>query len=212
MQNSIYENSWINSDIQVISFSPESISFNVEKIGQKEVKIVPSLNIGFKENYGLASPIKIYPESTIVYGPKSYLKNIKEVYTENINYSKLDKKVSDKIKLKEIDGFFFRDNSIMVNIDIQQIVEKTFDNVFVEIKNVPAGEEVILFPNKISVGLRGGIDVLGKLTSNDIKPFVLYNDILKDTNEMITPRLVLAPDINVLFLKPTDVKFIIKKF
>jgi hypothetical protein len=211
--NSISENSWITSDIQLIGIKPDSISFLIEKISQKAVRIIPDINLNFKANYGLASAIKIYPETTMVYGPKSFLKNMNEIHTQKMYYYKLDQKISEKIPLTEIDGYFFHDNSVRIDIDVQQIVEKTVDNVFVEVRNVPKREEVVLIPNKISIGLKGGIDVLGKITASDLKPFVKYEDLVKEDGELtIVPQLNQNPDVKTIFLKPDELKFVIKKF
>jgi len=212
LQNSVSENNWASSDVQIMGFKPDTVSFFIEKMTQKTVRIVPDVNMDFVDKYGLASPVVVYPESTIVYGPRSYMKGLTEVYTNKVYYSKLDKRITEKIKLKEKDGFYFRDDYVSVVVDVQQIVEKNFDNVLVEVKNVPKGESVMLIPNYITIGLRGGVDVLGKIKPENLQPYVKYEDIKKDNSDVIIPRLNPGPNINVLYIKPTELRYIIKKF
>jgi hypothetical protein len=212
MQNSISENGWASSDVQVIGFKPDTISCFIEKIAQKTVKIVPDVKMDFADKYGLASPVTVYPESTIVYGPRSYMKSLNEVYTNSVYYSKLDRKIAERIQLRDKDGFYFRDNSVLITVDAQLIVEKNFDNVLVEIKNVPKGESVMLIPNYITIGLRGGVDILGKIKPENLRPYVRYEDIKKENSEVIVPKFNPGPDITVLYIKPTELRYIIKKF
>jgi YbbR domain-containing protein len=73
LYNSLSENRWLANDIEVININPDTISFRVEKIASKKVKILPNLNLTFKQGYGLAEPVYIYPESTMVYGPRSVI-------------------------------------------------------------------------------------------------------------------------------------------
>lgn len=212
VQNSVSENSWINSDIQIISIKPDTLSFFIEKISEKKVKIIPEINMSFKGNYGLASPITVNPESTIVYGPRSYMKNLTEISTKKMFYSQLEQKVIERIPLEEKDGFFFHDENVVLKLDVQQIVEKNFENVLVEVRNVPKSESVMLIPNYISIGLRGGIDALGKIKPENLKPYVKYEDIKRDDPELLVPKVDLGLNIKVLFIKPNELKYIIKKF
>ena len=115
LQNSVSENMWVSSNVQLISIKPDTVSFLIEKMSQKTVKIVPDVNMDFVEKYGLASPITVSPESTVVYGPKSYMKGLTEVYTNKVYYSKLDRKVNERIQLREKDGFYFRDEVVNLN-------------------------------------------------------------------------------------------------
>src|ERR1035437_1466652 len=76
LYNSLSDNRWLANDVEVININPDTVSFRVEKIASKKMKILPNLNLTFRQGYGLAEPVYIYPESTVVYGPWSVIKNI----------------------------------------------------------------------------------------------------------------------------------------
>jgi len=211
-QSSLAENNLFSSDIQVVNIKPDAISFFIEKMGQKKVKIVPDVVIDFKNTFGLASPISVTPESTIVYGPKSILRNLNEITTQKMYYYKTDKRISENVPLQPHNGFAYMNEKVMLNIDVQQIVEKTLDGVLVEVKDVPKGEEVILIPNKITIGLRGGIDILGKLSPENMAPFVRYEELINNNDGVVTPHILTGPYIKDLYIKPNEIKYIIKKF
>ena len=98
------ENQWLSSDLEVISITPDTISFYIEKISGKKVPIRPTLNIRLREGYGLASPVRIEPESTYVYGPSSFLNKLDYVTTESLGNDELDGKTINKVPLKSIPG------------------------------------------------------------------------------------------------------------
>src|ERR1035437_1640951 len=90
LYNSLSDNRWLANDVEVISINPDTLSFRVEKIASKKMKVLPHLNLTFKEGYGLAEPVYIYPESTIVYGPLSVIRNFTSVPTEYVFYKNTD--------------------------------------------------------------------------------------------------------------------------
>ncbi len=212
LYNYLAENQWLTSDVEVININPDTLSFAVEKISSKFVKITPELNLKFRTGYGLASRIKVKPESTLVYGPASYLINLNSVPTEYEEFDNLDSKVSEKVQLKFIPGMNYANNNVDVTIDAQKIVTKNFDNLFVHVEDVPRDRSVLLLPNKISIGVRGGIDVLGRLDTNQFNAIVNYREVVMDTLGSVVPHVQMPGNTTLLFTKPERLRYIIKKF
>src|SRR5690606_26264363 len=172
--NFLIENQWLSSDVEVIDISPDTLSFFVEKIASKKVAIVPDLDLKFKPGYGLATKINISPDSTIVYGPASIINTMYSVPTEKIELENIDEKINDVVQVKELQGMSYSNSSVSITIDVQKIVDKEVPDIPVEVLDVPADREVVLLPNKISVGIRGGIDILGKVDSKMLRTYTHY--------------------------------------
>jgi len=51
LYNSLSDNRWLTNEMEVININPDTVSFRVEKIASKKVKIPPQININFK-SYG----------------------------------------------------------------------------------------------------------------------------------------------------------------
>jgi hypothetical protein len=188
------------------------MSINVEKIINKKVPIIQNLKLKFKNGYGIASPVVIVPDSTTVYGPISYVNRLNSVQTEPLGTDEIDGKIVKNVPLRSIFGMSFSDNYVKVTIDAQRIVEKNFDNVVVNLVDVPRDRNVVLIPNRISVGLRGGIDVLGKLDTSSLNAYVNYRDVVLDTLGGVAPNVVLPENTSIIFIKPDHLRYIIKKF
>jgi hypothetical protein len=212
LYNYLAENQWLSSDIEVIDISPDTLSFLVEKISDRKVKIIPDLNLNFKPGYGLASSIKIKPDSIIVHGPKSYIENLNTIQTEEIKFSEMDSKVIHQVFLKEIDGMVYDVKTVSVEIDVQKIVDKNFFDIPVSVLDMPEDRDVVLIPKKIGIGLRGGIEILSKVTNENISAYLYYRDVVLDTIGSVVPKIELPADNALLYTKPERLRYIIKKY
>lgn len=212
LYNFLTDNQWLSSDMEVIDISPDTLTFFVEKITEKKVKIEPVLDLTFKPGYGLASKIEIFPESTNVLGAVSVLSNLNSIPTERAEFGDLNSRIIEILNLHEHMGMTYEINSVTATIDVQKIVDKNFDNLLVEILDIPTDRDVVLLPNRISVGIRGGIDILGKLTPDQFKAYVYYRDVVLDTLGSIKPRIIIPENTTFLYMKPERLRYIIKKF
>lgn len=206
------ENTWLTSKLQVLEVSPDTISFYLEKVVSAKLKIVPDLQIEFKPGYGLASEIVIMPESTIVSGSSHLIKNFQEVTTNLISLKDLSEKSEQVVELKNIPGLTYDVNSATVVLDVQRIIEHSFDDVSVKVVDTPKDRDVVLLPNKISVLLRGGINVLGKLDKEKIIAVVPYRDVVLDTIGLVKPNVNIPAFTELVSVKPERINYIIKKF
>ena len=210
--NNLTFNPWIHSDLEVIEIIPDSVTFFVEKVVFKKVPVVPDLNLTFKPGYGLASEIKYIPDSVTVSGPVSKMKNITKIYSNLASFSSLDKKVVRNLNLPQSQGLKYSKNIIQLTLDVQRIVDKSFDDIIVEVIDVPSDRDVVLLPNKIGCNIRGGIDFLGKLKVTQFRAYVNYNDIVIDTVGSIVPKIELPENTSLQFIRPERLRYIIKTF
>ncbi len=212
LHNYLSENQWLSSDMEVIDLSPDTLTLYIEKLRDKKVKIEPVLDLKFKPGYGLAEDIQMFPESTYVSGPTSYIRKINVVPTEKIELVDLDSKVIEQVGLKDITGMSYSVNKVTLSFDVQKIVDKNFDNLPVSVIDIPGDREVVLLPNRISVNIRGGINILGKLNENEIKAYVYYRDVVLDTVGSVAPHIEIPSNTSLIFTKPERLRYIIKKF
>ena len=212
LYNYLSENQWLSSDLEVIDITPDTLSVSIEKITRKKLKIVPDFDISFRQGYGISSQISVVPDSVLVYGPLSELKKMNSIQTENIKLTDISDKIVRRVDLKNIQGMTYNENNALVTIDVQRIVDRSIDNVQVDVKDVPRDREVVLLPNKISINVRGGIDILGRLTSDQFKAYVNYRDVVLDTLGGITPKIEYPENVSIQFIKPEKLRYVIKKF
>jgi YbbR domain-containing protein len=212
LYNYLVENQWLSSDVEVVNISPDTLSFYVEKIESKKVAVTPHLNLNFKPGFGLAEKVKVYPDSVIVSGPASIVRTIYSIPTEEIKISNLDERLTERVNLKSWRGMSYRNSNVSVAINVQKIVDKDFANVSVKVNDVPPDRDVVLLPNKITIGLRSGIDILGRIDTSSIKAEVDYRDIVFDTLGSVRAKIGIPDNTTLLYTRPERLRYVIKKF
>ncbi len=210
--NYVSDNQWLTSGLEVINISPDTLSFLLEKVISKKVIIIPDLNLKFKSGYGLATNIVVKPETTTVSGPVSEIKKMDSVHTKNVLLNNLDDKTFKLIELQDFPGVSYQNSKVSIYLNVQKIVDKNILDVPVNVVDVPKDRTVILLPNKIEIGVRGGINILAKLTKNDFNSFVNYRDVVLDTLGSIVPKIILPENTFLLYSKPERLRYVIKKF
>ena len=200
------------SDVEIIKIYPDSINFFVERVITKKLQVVSGLDLNFKPGYGLASEIIFKPDSIFVSGPVTYLKEMNAIRTESKTFTSLDSKIETEIGFPRLQGFSFSTNIIDAQIDVQRIVDDQFEEILVEVIDMPVGKEVVLLPNKISIQVRGGIDILGKLKPNHFKAYVKYQTLVQDSTGSVKPEISLPKNVTLQYTKPDRLRYVIRSF
>ena len=212
LSNYLVDNQWLTSDLEVSSISPDTLTFMVEKTISQKLSIIPDLNLNFRNGYGLASPVEISPDSTIVTGPATYVEELTSIPTKTTKFNNLENLTIKTIPLKKYFGMNYNDNSVRLTLDVQKIVDKNFENLPVNVVDVPKDRSVLLLPNQISIGVRGGIDILGKLDTAQFNVYVSYREVVLDTLGSVEPHVDMPKNISLQFTKPERLRYIIKKY
>lgn len=212
IRNMIYANSWLSSTLQLAEILPEKLSITIEKTESKMVEVVPVISLGYKPGYGLVSPIKIEPDSVLITGPESIIRNLNMINTEGRIISNLENESSMVLGLKPPKFTNVIIGECTVYFDIQKIVDKEFEELHITTQNIPSRYELILSPNKLSIILRGGISKLSKLKSEDIAVYVKFEQAINDTSGGIEPIIELPEFTSLIDVKPNRLEYIIKKY
>ncbi len=205
-------NQWLSSNLQLDKITPEKISIKLEKKISKKVKIVPILDLKYSPGYNLVSQITVHPDSVQVSGPRSLVKKIKVINTKKRKFTDLEKHTTEKIKLKKIPFLTYNINECTVSFDVQKIVDKTFEDIQVGLTGVPSRYDVILSPDRITVALRGGINLLSKMKKEDITSYVKFIQVINDTTGAVEPIINIPNFTSIIYKRPQKIEYIIKKY
>lgn len=212
LNESLSENQWLSSEYQVFSIVPGRIQFNIEKLHKKVIKVIPDINIEFANDYGLVAPINITPDSVTVYSTKTVLTSLDSILTERIEFRNVNKGLTERIGIKEISGLSLEQNSVYVSMNVDRIVDKKFEGIRVEVRNIPKDYSISMFPDNINIILRGGINTLGKMKEPELLPYIDFEQVLHDTTGGIEPNLTVPAFTSIIDIEPNKLRYIIKKF
>jgi YbbR domain-containing protein len=211
MNDLIKANAWLTSSFQVLEITPSQIEYDVEKIVSKSVSLIKNFKLEFKPGYGLSSEVKINPETVEIYGPSTLLKNLDSIRTEYKEILNVADNVKINLQIETPEGISTTAKMCTIEFEVQKIVDKTFENLIVETRNVPSSKELILYPGKINVILRGGINKLGRLTNDSIKAYVDYWSALREENGTIEPTIEVPVFTKHVGTIPNKLEYIIKQ-
>ncbi len=212
LMDHLTDNRWMLSELDIIDIVPNSLSFSIERRVKKKLPIVADLSLDFKVGYGLAKQVVLEPDSIVIDGPQSVVNSLTEIKTKEIKLSSLDKLIIKNIGFIYLPGTSYGTKFVTVSLDVQRIVDKQFDDIDVEVLDVPPDRDVILLPNKISCNVRGGIEILGKLEKDQFRAFVFYRDVVLDTLGNVIPHIEHPVNTTLKYIKPERLRYIIKKF
>lgn len=212
LRDEFENNSWLTSSFRVIEVAPSSIQFDVDRIITKKVYVKANLVVEFKESFGIASPINIIPDQIEISGSESQLRDIDTILTELTDLKQLSEPVNISVKLMEIDGVNYSADKCRIEFDVQKIVDKSYDDINVEVRNVPQSKELILYPGKINVVLKGGINKLGRLTKDSITAYIDFWEVLRNDDGGIEPVIKIPSSTILVDVKPKKLEYIIKQY
>lgn len=210
--NNIESNPWFSAEINILDINPKNIRIFVEPLAEKKLKVIPQLNLDFKEGFNLATKVSIEPDSVLVRGPSSLIKSMDTFKTKEITLKNLDQKITLVSELESLRGFETFPKFVQLTLDVQRIVENTVAQIPVNVTNQPANVEIVLFPKTIDCTFRGGVNILGKITADSIIASVDYYKVINDTLGYVQPELQLPVDVTLLSVKPDKLRYSIKKY
>lgn len=210
--NAVDENSWLTSDIQVLEYQPSVINLKLERLIWKSVPVLPEIENSFKSGYGLAGKIMIQPDSVTVAGAKSYIERLRYLTTEKYVFENLSSQTTESIPVEYPKHISVFPQSVSVTIDAQKIVDKEFQDIPVAILDVPGDRQVLIIPDKITVGVEGGVSLLGSMDPANIKAELHYKDIIADSLGFVFPKITVPQYLRVVSQKPERLRYILKKF
>lgn len=210
IRNALEQNRWLSSTVQINEFSPVKVQYIIEEVDEKKIPVEPNVDLQFKESFGLISDIELEPDSVLISGPKSVIEKLESIKTVAKQYTALDRSVIENIVLEEIDKINYKEaDRVTIKFDIQKIVDKEFQNIPVEIKNVPPSKDLIVYPQEVNVILRGGINVLGTLDKSKIKVSVNFNQAIRDTIGYLVPEIEAPEFTSFVGSDPDRLEYII---
>ena len=201
------------SGISVVNIFPDTLAISFDNISEKYVKVRNNISVVPKSGYMLLGSATISPDSLKITGANSIISKIKFLQTETKVFDNISGKFSKQVNIRDTLSNIIKIEAKTVTISciVDLAAEKDFEDVSLKIKNIPDDKEVLLIPPKIFITLRGGVDELSKLTSENINSFIEYKSLENDSTGFVTPLFDLPENISILKYEPKQFKYIIKK-
>ena len=148
-----YVGELFGSEVRLESFIAPSYSFRFPRENHKTVPMIPVCYLSFRPQYMQREPLRLRPDSVLVYGDSTHLENIERIYTHRISGSSLDASKVGTVRLECPRGVRLSETEVSYTIDVTRYVEVTH-SVPVTVRNVPSGKNLSIFPSVAEVSFR----------------------------------------------------------
>lgn len=201
------------SDVSIISVNPDTLNIEFDNISTKFVNIKNNVTISLKDGYEIIGSPDMMPDSVKITGASSVLSKIKYFPTERKVFRNVNSDVTFDVSLSDTLNSLIKiePKSIKIFYKVELAAEKLFEDLNITVKNVPADKDVLLIPPNINLSIRGGVDILSKVTPSDIKITIDYDLIDKDTLGSVIPNIEIPDFLTLINSTPQKFQYIIKK-
>lgn len=128
------------------------------------------------ENYRLRSLI-IQPDSVVINAPNAVLDTLQCVYTVETYHNDMRDTLVENLSLELSLGVKATPATVKVTAPVAQYVEKVFDNIVVQPKDLPKGKRLLVFPYAVRLVCLVDFDHYKELTADDFEVTVSYDSI-----------------------------------
>jgi YbbR domain-containing protein len=163
------------------------------------------------QNLRIIGAVEVSPDSVHVTGPRHLLKNMKCLYTANLNLPAFEGVVERQVALVVPVGTSVAEGaSARVRFLVQRMKKRTFE-VTILAQNVPFGEDLKLLPGAVTVNFLATDSTFSKLSKNDFAVVADYRDLILSQNKIEVQLLRFPSEIESPSLSPAKVEYLLRK-
>ncbi|MDT8325507.1 MAG: hypothetical protein RRA94_15440, partial [Bacteroidota bacterium] len=200
--------------VQAIRAYPETLYVHVDRFVTKKVPLrFRSLSVSFKPDFGMMREIQITPDSIVLEGAESVLRKLDSWPLESRSYSDLAIPVVEDVPVMDsLRGIVqFGTEKVSLYIPTEQLADVSFENIPIEVKNMPKDREVLLGHQRITVSVRGGVNYLATIGPEDFSAEIGFDDIVADTSGAIMPTIRFPAGLHLLKTDPEEIRYTIRR-
>ncbi len=195
----------------IIQYSVDSMHLIYDELFQKKVKVISKYEVNRGDGAISVSVKEISPDSVVVKGSRSYLKNINFIETK-------DSSVHVGIEVKEIPMHFLLSNQVRavepsvvhLLVEVEKVEERTIV-VPITSSNCPDSVDLKLFPNSAEVKFSSTKSAFKSILTSDFKMIVTYDDILAKEEKLYVNMVAFPYDLEDIKVTPAKADYLIRK-
>lgn len=210
---SLQDNGELPSSISVLNVNPQFIELVFDNVTSRKVAVRNNIKVIPKEGYVIVGSPRIQPDSVKITGALSIINKIKALGTESLKIENVSGNFSKEVKIVDTSNknMKIEPDRVTISYQIELAAEKSFDNVEVNVQNIPGDREVLLIPPGVKVFVRGGVEILSKISAESIVAYINYKEIEEDKLGYVVPEIKLPSEISLVKLEPEKLQYIIKR-
>ena len=201
--------------VQIRNVRPESLRLVLTNLTRKRVPLFydPSYTFNTRTGFQIIGRPSVYPDSVTLSGSPEALDQIAFWRTEPLPLNDLYEPIQSPVPVDDtLHGVVTVVPEIAtVTVNVQEVAELRLENLLVINRGARTDttRSLRLYPDRVTVTLRGGAGELGRLREEDVIPYVNLTPGI-DTTGFTTPRIILPPFSNatVINITPDRIRYV----
>lgn len=150
--------------------SPTRLSLQVDQLSEVRLPVFGNYQAEPAEGFAIATPVIIRPDSVTVRGPRSILRSLQQVTTEQKKLSSLrtNTKLDLPLVLPALYGLSVRPDTVELEFHVLPVKTRSFEKIPVRLFNSPPDSSFVARPPVVTVALSGPPDEIDVLSSATI--------------------------------------------
>lgn len=141
-----YAQGIFGAGVSLEAFLDPGYGFSFLRETNRTVPVKPVVSASFKPQYMAAEPMRIQPDSVVIYGNADILKNVDAVLTRPISINDASKNVSGVARIVPVPGIRISETEVAWAVDVVRYVEQR-SQVHISVRGVPAGVKLSVLPS-----------------------------------------------------------------
>lgn len=188
-----------------VSFDENRISIRMERLDSLKVKVMPNIDISYEKQYNRHGRIQIKPDSITIYGPKSKLKEIDNIYTESISLKNISSNIDINAPLHPEEMINFDSKEVNIKINVEKYTEAIAN---VKIEN-NSDKKLRLFPDKVKIKYIVSLTDYNIIKDNSFIISIDTADIFSENNFLPVYLIDYPSNTRIISIEPKEVEYII---
>lgn len=203
-RNDLIKNIQFISNLQALDVDPQTIDVRTANVGEYSVQIIPDVKINTREGFVQVGNISVKPDLINIRGNNRIVNNISTWKTENIILNDIFEPVSKIVSLNDtMKGIVeLAHDKVRLEADIQRMTEVTVYDIKVNIDNKDLLKTHIIYPERVHITLRGGLNQIEMLDYKLIKAELSSNVLENDSTGIIQPIIKVPGNIKIIKIDP----------
>ena len=187
---------------------PETIESAYHRQEKKTVPVVLTASWAIAQQHQLATPPIIHPTEIEIFGKREQLDTIDCILTDSFHIKDLHDTVNCSAALIIPQGIRTPIKQADITLIAEQFTDKNF-TLPIQVIDVPAGENVHLFPQQVSITVRVGISHFAQIQASDFQAVCAYPE--QATNTLPIQIIHSNPHITQIRTNIREVEYIIER-
>jgi hypothetical protein len=166
---------------------------------------MPNIDISYEKQYNRHGRIQIKPDSITIYGPKSKLKEIDNIYTESISLKNISSNIDINVPLHPEEMINFDSKEVNIKINVEKYTEAIAN---VKIDN-NSDKKLRLFPDKVKIKYIVSLTDYNIIKDNSFIISIDTADIFSENNFLPVYLIDYPSNTRIISIEPKEVEYII---